>query len=280
MKGSSMTEQQTTPDQPAAFPSVDDMFPLWQREPGRRGALSKAEKAAKQANAKQREAYQQLLDEHAQRGMQLEIVRNDLVRVQQTARTNSETVLMWEQQLRTNLTHAAVALRALAELTYMMGEEMTTSVNTTVGGMQNVLFSNTYGTFELPYYVTVTGGTEIRVTPEDKRRRPFKLQVDTMGIAPEGIAMLVLQFGLDNDRLPERAEQVLRRKPEDNSPEANLLVSLFGDDDEALASALAATDCGNPNCAVHGKNRSTKDNVTESLDRFLSSDFLDKVMGK
>jgi hypothetical protein len=206
------------------LPSVDVAYPEWVR-PKRRGGLTSEEVAAKETNAKQRAAYQAMLE-------QLPAWVSDVSRLERDATTweaHYHGIVDTNRRLNTRIVtdrkNALLSRRVALQLAALMaqakyGEILPTDrVNWEDESAVPVL-ANKKGTFEVLFGDT----PELLVIPTDKRLTTLRLPLDSKGLTVEAVLMLKGFLGLPHEALTERAASTLRKE----DPKTTELEELFG----------------------------------------------------
>ena len=202
------------------FPSVDEAIPLWERPAGQKGRLTKVQLAAKEANAKAREAYQLL---YAANDIFLQQVvayeRDAQEQDVKDARLSAElSRLMGDNARLTNQHREAkrrskLALILAGQLAYLMDDELELLTDGAPDsfGLRSVSFRNKWGEFTL----LVNGeNLSLEIQPADKTRQRRTVPLDDRGLPPDSTLILAGHLGLPKGGRPfKRVAPVLRVQP-------------------------------------------------------------------
>jgi hypothetical protein len=204
----------------ATFPSVDDRYPEWAREEGKKGRLSAAEKAAQEANAKERETYQLVLDDlqvainkvadlEYNYDSQTEYIKNSERNLQKTARQQSA-----------DKANSLLGLVVLAQLAALMKDSEFEPSNRSSWGDTVTMFTNRHGRFELHF-----GAQQgLYVTPANKKLQPITVSIDGGGLTSDAVLILKGHLGLNAEAITKRVKPILHKE----DPKTAELEEFFG----------------------------------------------------
>jgi hypothetical protein len=221
------------------LPSVNQRHPLWVREEGRKRLhLTIAERAAREENARQRAAYQAVLD-----GFQVGI--HEVSNMEHNAGIQDDQIRRYAQIIReaeakerVDEANSLLGKIVLAELAILMKDSQFVPTARRVYGVTITQFTNRYGTFELYFNSKRT----LFVTPANKKLKPLQVTFDEEGLPLETVLVLKGYLALDADVFTQRVRLLLFSDPESDEQ--------FTDDpeDRMLHTVVGCTD---PGCKYH-----------------------------
>jgi hypothetical protein len=191
----------------ATFPSVDDRYPEWAREKGKKGRLSAAEKAAQEANAKEREAYQLVLDD-------LQAAINKVADLEYNYDSQTEYIKSSERNLQetdkqrsVDKANSLLGLVVLAQLAALMKDSEFEPSNR--GSWSTItVFTNRYGRFELRF-----GDQQgLYVTPANKKLQAITVSIDGGGLTSDAVLILKGHLGLSAEAITKRVKPILHKE--------------------------------------------------------------------
>ncbi|HSW91429.1 MAG TPA: hypothetical protein VLG09_02190 [Candidatus Saccharimonadales bacterium] len=222
-----------------SLPSVDEVYPEWVREAGKKGRITAAEKAAKAAINQRRAIYEATLNGLiAQAAGVGDLEHNSGVRENYIAQ-REESLRRAGERERVTMTNVLLGQRTLAQLAAMMkGHELEPMPHAQWDLVTQ--FVNHYGTFELNF----GHAPVVLVTPRNKTRAPLLLKLDTEGMTVEAVLMLQAHLGLDTSALTKRARAVLRMpQPKSTTPKKNAIFMV----------GTSIGRCSDPSCVLYGE---------------------------